>query len=197
VPLSAIFFGGRRATTVPLVFGARNWQHGVYLGATMASETTAAATGAVGVVRRDPMAMLPFCGYNMADYWGHWLRMGERATNAPGVFQVNWFRKDADGRFIWPGFGQNMRVLRWIRDVVRGEAGDGVRETPIGLMPTAEALGTSELGLTAEQAETLLSVDRDEWRHEVADQEKFLNSFGDRLPAGIRQELHALKARLG
>jgi phosphoenolpyruvate carboxykinase (GTP) len=197
VPLSAIFFGGRRATTVPLVFGARNWQHGVYLGATMASETTAAATGAVGVVRRDPMAMLPFCGYNMADYWGHWLRMGERATNAPGVFQVNWFRKDADGRFIWPGFGQNMRVLRWIRDVVRGEAGDSVRETPIGLMPTAEAIGASELGLTAEQAETLLSVDRDEWRREADDQEKFLNGFGDRLPAEMREELATLRARLG
>ena len=197
VPLSAILFGGRRATTVPLVFGARNWQHGVYLGATMASETTAAATGAVGVVRRDPMAMLPFCGYNMADYWAHWLAIGERTANPPGVFQVNWFRKVAAGRFIWPGFGQNMRVLRWIRDVVRGEAGDTVRETPIGLMPTAEALGASELGLTAEQAETLLSVDRDEWRHEVDDQEKFLNSFGDRLPAGIRQELDTLKARLG
>jgi phosphoenolpyruvate carboxykinase (GTP) len=197
VPLSAIFFGGRRATTVPLVFGARNWQHGVYLGATMASETTAAATGAVGVVRRDPMAMLPFCGYNMADYWAHWLRMGERATSAPGVFQVNWFRKDADGRFIWPGFGQNMRVLRWIRDVVRGEAGGSVRETPIGLMPTAEAIGASELGLTAEQADTLLSVDRDEWRREADDQEKFLNGFGDRLPAEIREELATLRARLG
>jgi phosphoenolpyruvate carboxykinase (GTP) len=197
VPLSAIFFGGRRATTVPLVFGARNWQHGVYLGATMASETTAAATGAVGVVRRDPMAMLPFCGYNMADYWAHWLRMGERATSTPGVFQVNWFRKDADGRFIWPGFGQNMRVLRWIRDVVRGEAGDSVRETPIGLMPTAEAIGATELGLTAEQADTLLSVDRDEWRREADDQEKFLNGFGDRLPAEIREELATLRARLG
>jgi phosphoenolpyruvate carboxykinase (GTP) len=163
----------------------------------MASETTAAATGAVGVVRRDPMAMLPFCGYNMADYWAHWLRMGERATSTPGVFQVNWFRKDADGRFIWPGFGQNMRVLRWIRDVVRGEAGDSVRETPIGLMPTAEAIGATELGLTAEQADTLLSVDRDEWRREADDQEKFLNGFGDRLPAEIREELATLRARLG
>jgi phosphoenolpyruvate carboxykinase (GTP) len=196
VPLSAILFGGRRATTVPLVFGAHNWQHGVYLGATMASETTAAATGAVGVVRRDPMAMLPFCGYNMADYWGHWLAMGQRTNTPPRVFQVNWFRKDEQGRFIWPGFGQNMRVLRWIRDVVRGEAGDHSRETPIGIMPTPEALGTRELGLTDQQAATLLSVDRDEWRREADDQEKFLNGFGERLPAGIRQELEALKARL-
>ena len=196
VPLSAILFGGRRARTVPLVFGAFNWQHGVFLGAGMASETTAAATGEVGVVRRDPMAMLPFCGYNMADYWAHWLAIGRRATNPPGIFQVNWFRTDEDGRFIWPGFGQNMRVLRWIRDVVMGSAGDSVRETPIGLMPTPEALGVRDLGLSDRQIETLLSVNREDWQREADDQEKFLNEFGDRLPPEIRQELQALRQRL-
>jgi phosphoenolpyruvate carboxykinase (GTP) len=196
VPLSAILFGGRRASTVPLVFGAFNWQHGVYLGATMASETTAAATGAVGVVRRDPMAMLPFCGYNMADYWGHWLEMGRRASNPPAIFQVNWFRKDENGKFIWPGFGENMRVLRWVRDVVKGNASNSTRETPVGIMPTPEALGARELGLSDRQVETLLSVNRDEWQREAEDQTEWLAKFGDRLPAGIRQELEALKARL-
>jgi phosphoenolpyruvate carboxykinase (GTP) len=196
VPLSAILFGGRRARTVPLVFGAFNWQHGVFLGAGMASETTAAATGEVGVVRRDPMAMLPFCGYNMADYWAHWLEIGRRASNPPRIFQVNWFRTDEDGRFIWPGFGQNMRVLRWIRDQVKGNRGTGARETPIGIMPTAEALGARDLGLSDRQIETLLSVDRDEWLRETDDQERFLNEFGDRLPPEIRQELQALRQRL-
>lgn len=195
VPLAAILFGGRRATTVPLVFQSLNWQHGVYMGATMASETTAAATGAVGVVRHDPMAMLPFCGYNMADYWGHWLEMGRRATNPPSVFQVNWFRRDAEGRFIWPGFGQNMRVLRWIYNRVRGSDGRS-RETPIGVIPTADAIGASELGLTAPQTEALLRVDRDEWVKEAADYAQYLEQYGDRLPDELRQEQRALEQRL-
>jgi phosphoenolpyruvate carboxykinase (GTP) len=197
VPLSAILFGGRRAGTVPLVFGANSWQHGVFLGATMASETTAAATGAVGVVRRDPMAMLPFCGYNMADYWAHWLEVGHRASNPPGIFQVNWFRRDEAGKFIWPGFGENMRVLRWIRDVVRGEANGSVRETPIGQMPTPQALGAKELGLSQRQVDALLAVNADEWRREVDDEEQFLNQFGERLPGGLREELGSLRSRIG
>lgn len=196
VPLSAILFGGRRAKTVPLVYGAFNWPHGVYLGATMASETTAAATGAVGVVRHDPMAMLPFCGYNMADYWAHWLEIGRRANNPPAVFQVNWFRRDAEGRFIWPGFGENLRVLKWVREVVRGTANGQVRETPIGLIPTPEAIGARDAGLSQQQVDQLLSVDRDEWLEEVDDQSEFLEQFGERLPEEIRQELQALERRL-
>ena len=196
VPLSAILFGGRRATTVPLVYGAFNWQHGVFMGASMASETTAAATGKVGVVRRDPMAMLPFCGYNMGDYWAHWLEMGRRATNPPGIFQVNWFRRDENDQFIWPGFGENMRVLRWVRDVVNGQAGDRVRETPVGLMPTPEALGAREIGLSDKQVETLLSIDKEDWRREAEEQETFLEQFGDRLPQAMRDEVAALKRRL-
>ena len=197
VPLSAILFGGRRARTVPLVFGGLSWQHGVFLGAGMASETTAAATGAVGVVRRDPMAMLPFCGYNMADYWAHWLAIGRRVSNPPGIFQVNWFRRDEDGNFIWPGFGQNMRVLRWIRDQVKGTAGANSRETPIGIMPTPEAIGARELGLPDRAVEALLSVNRDEWLREADDQERFLAGFGDRLPPELSRELQALRQRLG
>jgi phosphoenolpyruvate carboxykinase (GTP) len=196
-PATNNLFGGRRARTVPLVYGAFNWQHGVYLGATMASETTAAATGAVGVVRRDPMAMLPFCGYNMADYWGHWLRVGAGVSNPPRVFQVNWFQKDEAGRFIWPGFGQNMRVLRWVRDVVRGEAGADLRETPIGLMPTRQALGCDELGLSDSQVDLLLGVDREAWRREADDHAEFFACFGERLPQEMRDELQALKQRLG
>jgi len=196
VPISAILFGGRRARTVPLAYQAFDWQHGVFLGATMASETTAAATGAVGVVRRDPMAMLPFCGYNMADYWTHWLEMGRRATNPPAVFGVNWFRTDENGTFIWPGFGQNMRLLRWVRSQVRGEGGNAARETPVGLVPTPAAIGADDLGLSRRDAERLLQVDPDEWLREAEDQAAFLQKFGDRLPAAIRQEHESLVGRL-
>jgi phosphoenolpyruvate carboxykinase (GTP) len=143
------------------------------------------------------MAMLPFCGYNMADYWGHWLELGRRAANPPRIFQVNWFQRDQDGGFIWPGFGENMRVLRWIRDVVRGQADGGVRETPIGLMPTPAAIGARELGLSEGQVKLLLAVDADAWRREVDDQEEFLAQFGDRLPAAMREEIGALRRRLG
>jgi phosphoenolpyruvate carboxykinase (GTP) len=197
VPISAILFGGRRARTVPLVYRSFDWEHGVFLGATMASETTAAATGAVGVVRRDPMAMLPFCGYNMADYWAHWLDMGKRASNPPAIFQVNWFRTDEQGRYIWPGFGENLRVLRWVRDQVRsGNGASDARETPIGLVPTPEAIGARDLGLSAADAEALLSIDRDDWLREAEDQETFLQRFGDRLPPAIREQHRALQHRL-
>jgi phosphoenolpyruvate carboxykinase (GTP) len=196
VPLSAILFGGRRARTIPLVYRAFDWEHGVFVGATMASETTAAATGAVGVVRRDPMAMLPFCGYNMADYWAHWLEIGRRATRPPQVFQVNWFRTNDDGQFIWPGFGENMRVLRWVRDQVLGKDGGSARETPVGIVPTAEAIGAAELGISRRDAETLLSIDRDDWLREAEDQAEFLQKFGDRLPPELRGQHAALHSRL-
>ncbi len=198
VPLSAILFGGRRARTVPLVYRSFDWEHGVFVGATMASETTAAATGAVGVVRRDPMAMLPFCGYNMADYWAHWLEMGRRASNPPAVFQVNWFRTDDQGRYIWPGFGENMRVLRWVRDQVRGSRNGTptAHETPVGVVPTPEAIGARDLGLSKSDAETLFAVDREDWLREVEDQSEFLRKFGDRLPDAIRRQHQALQSRL-
>jgi len=195
VPISAILFGGRRARTIPLVYKAFDWEHGVYLGATMASETTAAATGAVGVVRRDPMAMLPFCGYNMGDYWGHWLEMGRRASNPPAVFQVNWFRTDDQGRYIWPGFGENLRVLRWVREqVLNGNA--TARETPIGLVPTPEAIGTADLGLSDADARALFEVNRDDWLREAEDQGEFLGKFGKHLPPAIKAQHEALQERL-
>jgi phosphoenolpyruvate carboxykinase (GTP) len=197
VPLSAILFGGRRARTVPLVTQSFDWQHGVYMGATMASETTAAATGAVGVVRRDPMAMLPFCGYNMADYWGHWLEMGRRCSNPPQLFQVNWFRRDADGKFVWPGFGENVRVLRWVHDRVLDREPEFAEETPIGVIPTAAGLDTDALGLDADAVDALLSVNRDEWTAEVEDQGRFLSQFSDRLPEELRHQQEALRERLG
>jgi phosphoenolpyruvate carboxykinase (GTP) len=195
VPLSAILFGGRRARTIPLAYKAFDWEHGVFIGATMASETTAAATGAVGVVRRDPMAMLPFCGYNMGDYWGHWLEMGRRASTPPAVFQVNWFRTDEQGHYIWPGFGENLRVLRWVRDQVRNGAGSA-RETPVGLVPTPEAIGARELGLSDRDANTLFDIDRDDWLREAEDQGAFLQKFGKHLPDAVRQQHQALQQRL-
>jgi len=141
------------------------------------------------------MAMLPFCGYNMGDYWAHWLEMGQRASKPPAIFQVNWFRTDDQGRYIWPGFGENLRVLRWVRDQVRNGAATA-RETPVGLVPTAEAIGTTDLGLSAEDARTLLEIDRDEWRREAEDQDTFLQKFGKRLPPAIRQQHQALQRRL-
>ncbi|HLG69638.1 MAG TPA: phosphoenolpyruvate carboxykinase (GTP) [Chloroflexota bacterium] len=195
VPISAILFGGRRADTIPLVYQSFNWEHGVYLGATMASEGTAAAETKVGVVRRDPMAMLPFCGYNMADYWAHWLEMGRKAKNPPAIFQVNWFQRDEDGKFIWPGFGQNMRVLQWVREQALGGNGHA-RETAIGIVPTAEALDPRELGIDAKHTEQLLRVDRDLWEQEVAGQKEFLAKFGDRLPEEIREQERSLEQRV-
>lgn len=195
VPISAIIFGGRRPTVMPLVHQAFSWQHGTFLGATMTSEKTAAATGPVGVLRHDPMAMLPFCGYHMGDYWQHWLEMGQRGgAQMPQIFHVNWFRKDAQGRYLWPGFSANMHVLKWI--VERCQSGGEAVTTPLGYMPTPEALGLNEMGLTAEQQAELFKVDRDEWRLEVHEREKFFRQFGDRLPDGLRAENEALKQRL-
>jgi phosphoenolpyruvate carboxykinase (GTP) len=194
VPLSAILFGGRRARVAPLVFQSRDWAHGVFVGATMGSETTAAATGQVGVVRRDPMAMLPFCGYNMGDYFGHWLRVGVSLPRPPAIFHVNWFRKGEDGRFLWPGFGQNVRILIWMIDRVRARA--AAAETPVGLVPTADALNLDGLDLTRGQVERLLKVDRDEWAAEVPQIRAFFDRFGDRLPGELARCLDTLDHEL-
>ncbi len=196
VPISAIVFGGRRAKTAPLVYQARDWNHGVFVGATMASETTAAATGAVGVVRRDPMAMKPFVGYNMADYFAHWIEMGAKmgADKAPKIFHVNWFRKDDEGNFMWPGFGDNMRVLNWIVDRCDGKV--DAKESEIGFLPEISDIDTTDLEISEAQLKELLSVDKAVWMEDVADQEKYFAQFGDRLPAEIKAELETLKNNL-
>ena len=195
VPVSAIVFGGRRAKTAPLVYQARSWQHGVFVGSIMASETTAAATGAVGVVRRDPMAMLPFCGYHMADYWAHWLEMGEKlGDKAPKIFNVNWFRTDDEGRFIWPGFGDNLRVLEWIVNRCNGKA-DAV-ETPIGYEPKPEDINLEGLDITVETVAGLLNVDKDLWKEETKGIHEFYAKFGDKLPQALKDELATLEANL-
>jgi len=194
VPLSAIIFGGRRARLAPLVFESRDWEHGVFVGATMGSETTAAATGQVGVVRRDPMAMLPFCGYNMGDYFAHWLAMGRRLRRPPRIFHVNWFRTGDDGRFLWPGFGQNLRVLRWMIERVNGQA--AAAETPIGLVPHPDAIDVDGLGLGRADMERLLRVDRDEWAAEVPEIRAFFDRFGPRLPAELSRTLDSLAHQL-
>ncbi len=197
VPVCAIIFGGRRAKTAPLVYQSFNWQHGTFVGSIMASETTAAATGAVGVVRRDPMAMLPFCGYNMGDYWGHWLEMGRiLGDKAPKIFNVNWFRTDDDGNFIWPGFGDNMRVLDWILERCE-DAVDAV-ETPIGYEPKPEDINVDGLeDITTETVRGLLSVDKQLWLDEAKGIEEFYSKFGDKLPKELADELSSLKERLG
>ncbi|HIQ59960.1 MAG TPA: phosphoenolpyruvate carboxykinase (GTP) [Candidatus Merdivicinus intestinavium] len=200
VPISAIVFGGRRAKTAPLVYQSFDWKHGTFVGSIMASETTAAAAGAVGVVRRDPMAMLPFCGYNMGDYWQHWLDMGEKlGDKAPKIFNVNWFRTDDEGHFIWPGFGDNMRVLMWILARCDGTA-DAV-ETPIGYEPKPEDINIEGLkDVTIDTIKELLSVDKESWMdditHEGTGIEAFYAKFGSKLPAEMRKQLDALKARL-
>ncbi len=196
VPISAIVFGGRRAKTAPLVYQSRDWNHGVFVGSIMASETTAAATGAVGVVRRDPMAMLPFCGYHMADYWAHWIKMGEKlGANAPKIFNVNWFRTDDEGHFIWPGFGDNLRVLDWI--IRRCENNVDAQTTAIGYVPFAEDINLDGLNdFTIEDLKPILEVDNDLWAAEIDGIEEFYGKFGAKLPATLTAELETLKNNL-
>ena len=196
VPISAIIFGGRRSDTMPLVFQAFDWVHGVYVGATMASETTAAATGAVGQVRRDPMAMLPFCGYSMGNYFRHWLEIGPRLQNPPLIFHVNWFRKNAEGKFLWPGFGDNMRVLEWI--IERCEGKGGAEESPIGHVPRPDDLDLDELdGVSKEQIGELLAVKPDEWKTELEGQSKFFETLKPDMPERLLAEREKVAKRFG
>ncbi len=197
VPISAVLFGGRRSSVVPLIHEATSWQHGVFLGSIMASETTAAAKGTAGVLRRDPFAMLPFCGYNMADYFGHWLSMAERTNveNLPKIFYVNWFRKDSDGKWLWPGYGENSRVLEWVFNRVDNNA--EAKETSIGLIPTTKSLKVEGLDISSEDLEALLEVNDSDWRDEISSIEEHYAKFGDKLPKALRVELDNLKSRLG
>ena len=195
VPISAIIFGGRRRGVAPLVYEARDWNHGVLVGASVASETTAAAIGQAGVLRRDPMAMKPFAGYNYGDYWAHWLAMGAKLKHPPKVYHVNWFRRDADGKFLWPGFGDNLRVLEWVIDRCSGKA--GAQETAIGNLPRPQDLDLAGLDLAPGVLEQLLSVQADEWRAEAADIAQYLEEYGSRTPAALREQVQALRARLG
>ena len=203
VPLSAIIFGGRRAKTAPLVYQSRDWQHGVFVGSIMASETTAAAAGAVGVVRRDPMAMLPFCGYNMGDYWQHWLDVGKTVTKHPRIFNVNWFRLDDEGNFIWPGYGENFRVIDWIIRRCKGEV--GAQDTAIGYIPTPEDIDVSDLDyeikpgrkFNAGDLEDILKVETDYWKEDLKSIKDFYAQFGDKLPKELAGELETLEKNLG
>ena len=195
VPISAILFGGRRASVVPLVNEARDWTHGTFLGSIIGSEKTAAASGKVGELRRDPMAMLPFCGYNMAEYWKHWISMGQRAgAQLPNIYCVNWFRKGGDGKYLWPGFGENSRVLKWIFERCEG-TGEAV-DTPVGLLPAPGALELGDLDLTAAHLEQLLKIDVDGWLQELPMIANYYDEFGDRVPQELREELDNLKQRL-
>jgi phosphoenolpyruvate carboxykinase (GTP) len=197
VPISAILFGGRRKTTVPLVTQSRDWQHGTFMGATLSSETTAAATGAVGVVRRDPMAMLPFIGYNAGHYLEHWLAMGKQhdESRMPKIFLVNWFRRGEDGSFLWPGFGENTRVLKWVVDRIEDRV--GAEESPIGLLPRPEDIDTTGLDITQDEVAAALAFDAGEWREELPMIKEWFEKFGDALPAQMATELETLEQRLG
>ncbi|MBS0581061.1 MAG: phosphoenolpyruvate carboxykinase (GTP) [Proteobacteria bacterium] len=195
VPISALVFGGRRREVAPLVYEARDWKHGVLVGASVASETTAAAVGQVGVVRRDPMAMQPFCGYNFGDYWRHWLDVGARLMRPPKIYHVNWFRRDAQGKFLWPGFGENLRVLAWMLERCAGRS--GAADTAIGRLPRPEDLNTQGLKISPGDLEALLSVDPELWRKEAAEVREYLHRFGDRLPAAMLAELAETERRLG
>jgi phosphoenolpyruvate carboxykinase (GTP) len=195
VPISALIFGSRRSAVIPLVFEAFDWPHGVFLGSAMSTETTAAITGQVGVVRRDPMAMLPFCGYNMGDYFAHWLAFQTRLTNPPKIFRVNWFRRGPDGKFLWPGYGENMRVLKWMVERVRGTA--GAEETPIGFIPTLDALDTNGLQVPVQSLREALRVDAGEWLDALQDLDEFYGKFGARMPAPIVETLAETRRRFG
>ena len=194
VPISAILFGGRRATNVPLVVQARDWNHGVFMGATISSEMTAAAVGGMGQLRRDPFAMLPFCGYNMADYWGHWVDMGQKFAGVPQIFQVNWFRKNAEGKFIWPGFGENSRVLAWVVDRLEGNV-DAV-DTPLGMMPKMEDLNLAGLDISDADLDELFAIDKDNWIAECDLTAEYFDQFDDRVPAELQGALSILRDRL-
>lgn len=194
VPISAILFGARRSALVPLIYEAFSWRHGVYLGATLASETTAAAVGATGVLRRDPMAMLPFCGYNMGDYFSHWLEIGKRLRHPPKIFRVNWFQTDGKGKFIWPGFGENVRVLKWVIDRCRGSG--GAEESPIGCLPAAGSLDTEGLNLSPESLQALFRIDKEGWLNATKGQAEFFAKFGEHLPPALLEERQALVDRL-
>jgi phosphoenolpyruvate carboxykinase (GTP) len=197
VPIDAMLFGGRRSTVVPLVTEAFDWEHGVFLASNVASEGTAAAENKVGELRRDPFAMLPFCGYNMGDYFGHWLSIGDSAdaSKLPRIYFVNWFRKDADGKFVWPGFGENSRVLKWISERLDGTA--DATTTPIGLVPTREALDTDGLDLSDDQLDVLLDVDVETWREEASLVKPHYERFGPHTPQRLWDQLAALEQRLG
>jgi phosphoenolpyruvate carboxykinase (GTP) len=195
VPISALIFGSRRSAVVPLVFEGFDWTHGVFLGASMTTETTAAITGKVGVVRPDPMAMIPFCGYNMADYFAHWLATGPKLAKTPKIFRVNWFRRGADGTFLWPGYGENMRVLKWVVERIAGTA--RAEETPIGYVPAPGALDTDGLAVTPAQLRDALRCDAGEWRAALDDLGQFFDGFGSRLPSPIVASLAETRRRLG
>jgi phosphoenolpyruvate carboxykinase (GTP) len=195
VPISAIILGGRRTHLIPLVREAFNWQNGVFLGATTGSETTAAAAHQVGVLRRDPMAMLPFCGYNMGDYFRHWLKVGKKLTNPPRIYSVNWFRVDERGEFIWPGFGENIRVLKWIVERVNNRI--QAQETPLGLIPYAKDLNLGGLNITKEKMESLFEINFGAWQQEIVEVEKFFSQFGEHLPKEIWQEFNNMRVKLG
>jgi phosphoenolpyruvate carboxykinase (GTP) len=194
VPIDAIILGGRRASTVPLVLESKDWTHGVLMGAMMGSETTAAATGKVGVLRRDPMAMLPFCGYNMGDYFAHWLKMRAKIRRPPRIFMVNWFRKDADGRFLWPGFGENLRVLKWILDRIHGRV--GARETPVGFVPEPADLDLRGVNLDGEKLREALAVRDTDWQAELDSGAEFFKKLEPRMPAELKERHRAVAASL-
>jgi len=197
VPISAFIFGGRRAHVAPLVYESFNWQHGVFVGAIMASERTAAQYGKLGEVRRDPMAMLPFCGYNMGDYFQHWLNIGKKLTNPPRIYNVNWFKTDDNGKFLWPGFGENLRVLNWIIDRCCPGGAAGTGETPIGYIPEADDLDMSGLNVPAEAMDKLLSISKEDWAEDMKSIEPFFKTFGDRMPKTMWDEYNGLKKRFG
>jgi phosphoenolpyruvate carboxykinase (GTP) len=195
VPISAIIFGGKRSTLAPLVYQSLDWNHGVYVGATMASEQTAAAEGKIGQVRRDPMAMLPFCGYNMTQYFAHWIEMGKKIKNPPMIFHVNWFRKGMDGKFLWPGFGDNVRVLMWIAQRIKNQG--KAAETPIGYVPTPDGLTLEGLDVPKSDLEQLLAVHHDDWKVELDEHKAFLAGFGEDLPQAMMDQYERIQKRLG